>query len=217
MSVTSAELSKPKYYYPKILLIDLENEIKAALKAEGYNVESGSFGVPYRVPKADKLFPVITNGSLPSNLTESEIIIIDLIPADFLNQPIGEKQTSPRESDWWATCSEGFIDPRPRLMTAVQKDFDRILAHGGVFIIFASGRKRPRVIRGYVNYSEIQKEEDVYCHNWQFLSILEDLYATDDSGEEISVLEKELLLGQVLSEHANGGTLSVHFASEQME
>ena len=76
----------PKYYYHKILLIDLKDEIKTVLKAEGYNVEAGSFGVPYRVPKDDTLFPVITNGSLPSNLTEREIIVIDLVPTDILNQ-----------------------------------------------------------------------------------------------------------------------------------
>ena len=205
MHVSSSESATLKYHHPKILLIDLKDEIKAVLKAEGYNVEAGSFGVPYRVPKDDKLFPVITNGSLPSNLPEREIIVIDLFPANIIDQPIGEKQTSPGESDWWASCSEGIIDPRPRSMIAIQKDFDRIFEHGGIFIVFASGRYRPRVIRGYKNYSGIQKEEDVYCDNWQFLSILGDLDATDDSGEEISVLEKETLLRQVLSEHANGG------------
>jgi hypothetical protein len=62
-------------------LIDLKNEIKAVLKAEGYNVEAGSFGASYRVPKEDKWSPVIPNGSLPPNPPERAIIVIDLVPA----------------------------------------------------------------------------------------------------------------------------------------
>jgi hypothetical protein len=80
-------------------------------------------------------------------------------------------------------------------MMSVKNDFDRIFEHGGVFIIFATSRNRPRDIQGYQSYSGIKKEAEIYCHNWMFLSILGDLDVTDDCGEEISVLEKELPLG----------------------
>jgi hypothetical protein len=59
-------------------LVDLKDETETVLKAEGYNVSSGSFGVPYKVPRDDSLFPVIVNGSLPLNLTAREIIVTDL-------------------------------------------------------------------------------------------------------------------------------------------
>jgi hypothetical protein len=68
--VGSSDQTMPKYPRPKILLIDMKDETESVLKAEGYDVVAGSFGVPYRVPKEDKLFPVIINGSLPSNFTE---------------------------------------------------------------------------------------------------------------------------------------------------
>ena len=40
----------PKYPKPNILLVDLEAAAKNVLAAEGYNVSSGSFGLPYKVP-----------------------------------------------------------------------------------------------------------------------------------------------------------------------
>jgi hypothetical protein len=57
--VASSNLVRPRYHHPKILLIDMKDETETVLKEGGYNVAAGSFGVPYRVPKDDKLFPVI--------------------------------------------------------------------------------------------------------------------------------------------------------------
>ncbi|NTV78865.1 MAG: aminotransferase class I/II-fold pyridoxal phosphate-dependent enzyme [Clostridiales bacterium] len=65
------------------------------------------------------------------------VLIINLLKEDILDEPNGEKATSQGENDWWASCRYGYIDPRPRRMSWVQDDFNRILQHGGVFIIFA--------------------------------------------------------------------------------
>lgn len=165
----------PKYHHSKILMIDMKDDTETVLKTSGYNVIAGSFGVPYRVRKKD-IFPVIVNGSLLSNFTEQEIFIIDLCPADLLSQPIGEKHTSPGENDWWASCSEGIVDPRPRLMNEVKEYFDRTFEYGGIFIIFADCRNSPRVICGHQSYSGLIEKENIYCHNWGFLSILDALW-----------------------------------------
>jgi hypothetical protein len=200
-SIAPSKLVSPRYHHPKILLIDMKDDAETLLKSEGYNVAAGSFGVPYRVQKADQLFPVIINGALPPNFAEQEIFIIDLLPSDPLSQPKGEKHTSPGESDWWGSCSEGMIDPRPRFMEEVKEYLDRIFEHGGVFIIFADRWCRPRVISGYLGRLSFQKERDIYCHNWGFLSILNGLQVKNDYGEEISVVGKASPLGQILSEH----------------
>jgi hypothetical protein len=109
----SSDPPTPKYHRPKILMIDMKDDSGSLLEAEGYNVVSGSFGVPYRVPKEDSCLPVIINGFLPPNFTEREIIVIDLVPADPLSQPKGEKHTSPDEIDWWTSCTKRIIDPSP--------------------------------------------------------------------------------------------------------
>ncbi len=198
----------PRYPRPKILLIDMRDESEAVLKAEGYNVRSGSFGVPYQVPKNDTFEPVIINGLVP-NFTEQEIIVIDLAPAKPLPWPKGEKHTSPGEPDWWASCTNGIIDPRPRLMVGVRLAFDRILSHGGVFIIFADMRylQKMKMAYRYQGFGTLQGDEPIPADNWCFLSILHrgNLEVALDHGEEISVLEKYRRITQILSEHVKGG------------
>ena len=199
----------PRYPRPKILLIDMRDESEAVLKAEGYNVRSGSFGVPYQVPKNDTFEPVIINGQVPI-FTEQEIIVIDLAPAKPLPWPKGEKHTSPGERDWWASCTNGIIDPRPRLMVGVRLAFDRILSHGGVFIIFADMRylQKMKMAYKYKGYGTLEGDEVILADNWCFLSILHrgNLEVALDHGEEISVLEKYPRIAQILSRHVTGGS-----------
>jgi hypothetical protein len=131
-TVENAEEYIPKWFHPKILLIDIDKEAETVLKKEGYNVLSGSFGIPYKVPKSDSYMPVVPNkGHLP-NYTEQEIIVIDIGWIDPSEKPEGEKITSPGENDWWASCSKGIIDPRPRIMSEVKNSFDRNFYSGGI-------------------------------------------------------------------------------------
>ncbi len=187
----TSNLPSLKYPRPKILLVDMGIETEVVLKSAGHNVSVGSFGVPYKVPKRDDIFPVIVNGKLPVNASEQEIVIIDLVPSDILNQPEGEKHTSQGENDWWASCSRGEIDPRPRLMAAYRDDFDRILSHRGVFIIFADARYLQKIAWGHINNtyglrsSHFCEIEDIPFDNWCFLSILKvsNLVAISAQGE----------------------------------
>lgn len=162
----------PKYPQPKILLLDMQEETETILKAAGYQITVGSFGVPYKVNQCDGLAPVITNDNLPWNLAEQEIIVIDLLPNTIADKPIGKKHTSPGSYDWWASCNQGVIDPRPRSMAINQKVFDRILSHGGVFIVFAAARKSQELAGGSIKYGGFRKECDISSNNWSFLSIL---------------------------------------------
>ncbi|MBW4501383.1 MAG: hypothetical protein KME57_17930 [Scytonema hyalinum WJT4-NPBG1] len=205
----TSNLPSLKYPRPKILLVDMGIETEVVLKSAGHNVSVGSFGVPYKVPKRDDIFPVIVNGKLPVNASEQEIVIIDLVASDILNQPEGEKHTSQGENDWWVSSSRGKIDPRPRLMAAYQNDFDRILSYGGVFIIFADARYLQKIAWGHIDntYAPVRldfcKIEDIPCDNWCFLSIFKasNLVAISAQGEEISVVVKSLELNKFFSKH----------------
>lgn len=185
-----------KYPKPKILLLDMDRDIESNLKDAGYNVSNGSFGIPYKVPKEDGYQPVIVNGSMPSDAAEQEIIIINLLPRNVLDKPIGEKATSPGENDWWASCKYGQIDPRPRRMAWIKDKFDRILKHGGVFIIFADDKKYQELIWGQIDFDNLKIEENLSpsVHNWCFLSELNYLEIKSAQGLEI-VAEKSWLNG----------------------
>jgi hypothetical protein len=80
----------PKYPRPKVLLIDVDSDTEATLRDAGYNICSGSLGLPYRVEKRDGYDPVIINGSLPSAYREQEIVIVELGRADVLPESLGK-------------------------------------------------------------------------------------------------------------------------------
>lgn len=177
----------PIYQKPKILLIDLPDTVLDSVRSAGFNALAGTFGSPYKVELIDDYTPVIPKYHLP-NYTEQDIIIIDLTPPETIS-PEGEKVTSPGEDDWWAKCSRGEIDPRPRVMVEVKNKFDRILDHDGMFVIFAQSRLRQDLVLGKSPYPGkleiISKIKNV--DNWSFLSILSHLGIEPDLGEEIIV------------------------------
>ena len=190
----------PKYPQPKILLIDLEDEVEKVLKVEGYNVLTGSFGTPYRVEKRDGFEPVIINGSLPPNYAEQEIVVIDLMYSDILENWQGEKHTTMGENDWWASCSEGVIDPKPRLMARVQSEFDRILSSGGIFVIFAISRNKQKLIFGNSQYGlGLRKIEDISYDNWSFLAKLDRFNINHERGEEIRIIQNSTTISSLLT------------------
>ena len=83
------------------------------------------------------------------------------------------------ELDWWAKCSRGVIDPRPRAMAMVHDEFDRILQNGGAFVVFSDGRDNQELAwaRHYGGYNGFSIAQDIPFNNWSFLSILSNLDA----------------------------------------
>lgn len=197
----------PKYQHPKILLIDAVPEVAETLTNDGYNVSNGTFGKPYKVHKDSGYQPVVVKASLP-NFTEQEIVVIDLVPADPEVRPPAEKMTPERELDWWARCSSGVIDPRPRAMAMVQDHFDRILDNGGAFIVFSDTRDRQELVYAadYGGYTGLHIERGIHYDNWSFLGILSNLTVNDDHGEEIQASNQEWPLAKLLADHVDNAT-----------
>ncbi|MBA7569037.1 hypothetical protein ES708_10774 [subsurface metagenome] len=189
------EISKEnfiKYQKPKILLIDLPNKLTNKLKSVGFNVSAGTFGSPYKVEISDNYQPVIPSFNLP-NFSEQEIIIIDLTPPQILDVPKGKKIRSEGETDWWAKCSLGFIDPRPYVMSLVEESFDRILAHDGLFVVFAQPRLYQSIYSAKMQLNQLQIGKYVATDNWSFLSILSNhVEIKEDYGTEIFLQEQRL-------------------------
>ena len=185
----------PKYPKPKILLLDLKDNSQEQLVAHGYHVEIGSFGKPYEVEKSDSMVPVIPTSNLPTTL-EHELVVIDLTIDEIHPGPVGKKVVSDGENDWWTSSSEGVVDPRPRVMASTRATFDRILAHGGIFVIFTS----PRIECNFhwahlVPFRGIDSEGKLNYDNWSLLSLLSNDHVSvvPDSGKEIESVKSNAL------------------------
>src|SRR5437667_480309 len=202
---TAIPPTKPKYDRPKILLIDMDESVQKLLERQGYNVAPGTFGTPYRVQKHAGYLPVIFKATLPE-FHEKEIIILDLVPHEPTTEPPGEKLVPMEDLDLWAKCSDGVIDPRPRVMAMVQEKLDRILRNGGAFVVFADDRNKQDLVRARSDkFNNVFIEsKDIPYDNWSFLSILSWLNITSDYGEEISVERPYSLLTQLLDRHLEG-------------
>ena len=188
-----------KYARPKILMVDMDDPSFRMLLKEGYNVSNGSFGRPYIVPKGSNYRPVIVKASLP-NYTEQEIIIVDLAAGYPSPEPNGEKHKPMEELDWWAKCSDGVIDPRPRAMAMVQNEFNRIFENGGTFVVFADIRDKQEIVHAWSG-GRLHIECEIPYDNWSFLPMLSQLHVTADHGEEISPIKDKKaspLVGAVL-------------------
>jgi len=181
-----------KYQKPKILLIDLPGELTNKMKSAGFNVSAGTFGSPYKVKVSDNYQPVIPNLNLP-NFSEQEIIIIDLTVPPILNSPAGKKIKSEGETDWWAKCSLGFIDPRPYVMSWVKESFERILNNGGAFVIFAQPHLYQNICLARKQFDQFKIEKNIEFKNWSFLSVLSNhLEAKEDYGFVIFLQDQRL-------------------------
>ena len=187
-----------KYDKPKILLIDMPEKTTKGLLSQGYNVSEGSFGNPYKITQSDSYKPIICNGKLP-NVTEQEIIIIDLEEPEVLKEPKGKKHISDGENDWWASCNRGVIDPRFPLMCFAKQNFDRTLRHGGLFIVFAKDIKSQKMKYAHCCGGNLVGQ-DINYNNWSFLSSLGDshLSINYDSGTEMFPFGKDDPLTQLL-------------------
>jgi len=163
---SSSKTSKTIFPKPKILLIDLPKDVSEGLKSKGFNVNYGTFGAPFKVDISRDAVYLIGPPNLP-NLTEQEIIIIDLTPPPLKKTSMDLVKTE--ENQWWARCSSGSIDPRFVHMFYNRKHFDRILNHGGFFVIFAQPRIEEEYIwgkdeEGYGIIGDTEKHD-----NWSFL------------------------------------------------
>jgi hypothetical protein len=189
-----------KYLKPKILLVDCPKSASSALIKRGFNVNAGTFGKPYKIDKNSGYRPLIGSASLPEH-TEQEIVIVDLSIAKLADGPDGEKHRPEGEIEIWAKCDRGFIDPRPRHAVVFKDDFDRILAAGGAFIVFASPKTNIELSLAQVQYRELDIRERFLFDAWGFLSELQDMSVVDDDGTEMHILNDDSSLTRVVKTH----------------
>src|SRR5207302_1251805 len=124
----------------------------------------------------------------------------------------GEKSTPMDELDWWAKCSSGVIDPRPKAMTFAAKHFDRILHNGGVFVIFSDAREEQELVYGqHHEYHGLSIQQKIPRDNWSFLPIFSNLSITSDFGQEITPARNSSPLVKLLADHLEGAAFTCTF------
>jgi hypothetical protein len=197
--------SGPKFLQPKVLLIDLSEQVEEAVVSAGFNARAGTFGQPYTVPPSDCFIPVYDQAWLP-NCPEQEVVFIDLTPPEAEELPEGLPPPVRGEMGWWWKCSRGVVDPRPRVMATVREDFDRIWEAGGVFVVFARPRFRQPVELGMVRCGSFEPHYRIDHDNWSFLSFLDPGHLTikHDPGTESKVLPSIQVVEQFLRRHQHG-------------
>jgi len=193
-----------KHAKPKILALDLEDEVAEQLTKSGWNVTKGTFGRPYKVGKSSSFMPVIVKFSAP-NYTEQEIVIADLATGEPADGPEGEKHVPKSERDWWAKCNSGVIDPRPRSMLYLKESFDRILENGGVFVVFADDKVRQTLTFARDGYDGLYDHHDLEADVYSFIEDFQNLQVDGDHGTEMFPTYEDPVLGKLVAEHLPGG------------
>lgn len=192
---------------PRVLLIDIDDAIAGRLRSSGINISTGTFGSPWAVKQGANHVPVRPKSQFPDNYTEQEIVIIDIegpTPTSSYEEagPFDDIQ------QYWASCKYGFIDPRPLAMILLREKFDRILNHGGVFIVFAVSREMAEYGLGKSLYGDLRISEKLQPTSWDFLSILGAVGTKADSGSDIQSERAPASFASALRRYYQGGKFS---------
>lgn len=189
------------YPKPKILWLDIQNPATATLRAKGFNITEGTLGRPYRVTRSSDYQPLIGIAKA-GNLTEQEIVVMDMKITSYLSAPEGQKHRPDREIDLFGKCDKGFLDPRVRAVVSRQKDFERIYSNGGAFIIFAEDKTRIELSSGRLDYyGNFVPEQQFHDDIWDLLDDLSIIDVAHDDGREMTVSEIDSPLVPLLAKY----------------
>lgn len=193
--------------------MDCEFPVIEKLCEKESNIIFGSFGQPYSVKdylKTRIQFP-IKNYSFPTGFEDQEVIVIDLKTkiksGSFIEGP---EPTEP--SALQAAPINQQINPRPIFMDTSRTSFDRILDHGGNFIIFAD----PQETIEYHSWSRNKGiQGKISLHNWSFLSLFtQNNFQTQKRfGKEVVIHEKSPLSENFLKKYISDVEYKCCFSS----
>lgn len=187
---------------PKVFLVDFEDSATESLRDAGINATAGSFGTPYRVEISSAYEPVRNSARLPG-YAEQEIIFIDLA-SEPEAEPVGDVEFALDSTGVWIRCNQGVIDPRFRAAEFARKGFERIVAAGGVVVVFATSKSGMSVATGRVERRAFYLESEIEADEWGFLGQLGNVHVSPSHGEEIVVSDPRSLIGKTLTDALPG-------------
>jgi hypothetical protein len=89
----SSSLASTLHKSPRILLIDVRDDSANALRSDGFDVSTASFGEPFRVERGNYRHTVVPDTNLLGNFTEQDVIIIDLAMPPQLEVEVESEET----------------------------------------------------------------------------------------------------------------------------
>ena len=185
---------------PRILLVDMSTDWAKSIETAGYEASRGTFGTPLSVSKSEDLLVVPMSHRLP-DFAEQEIVLLNLASP----RPVeGELNKGKRGvPEWSQTCIKGVIDPRPLVMHLLRDTARRIVEHGGMLVVTATGQWPSTYAHGDWN-SGYQPEEGL--SPWSLLSGIAEMDVENEGGSEI--VFENCALAQFLKRGAEGARYS---------
>lgn len=187
----------PKFLRPNVYLMDIDASVAQSLNESGINVSFGSLGKVYEVNKSSALEAYHDSSELKGH-EEQEIIFIDL-SYSVSRFRCGEEVFSEGENGIFIKCNRGFIDSRGVTANSIKKNFDKIIASGGVVVVFASAKTCMEVFSATSRGGQIWHPEAISIDEWSFLSVLGSLKASNSEGKEIAICENRTSFGKALT------------------
>lgn len=171
----------------------------------GYTVVEGTFGEPRTVDRDPKRYRHVEPEARLPNYTEQEIVVADLARPEAKEPVKTDTGPPPADDSVWASCESGVIDPRPRVMRMVQKDFDRIYGHGGIFIFLTDLRLDADYVIASAGRGGVYVKSELNWDNWACLSRLEQMNVQSDAGVEMEPATTEVAQVFPLARHLKEG------------
>lgn len=170
------------YNHPKVLVID-NPECAESLIAIGYNVTEGTFGSVEETSEAEAL--PLKKVTPPLYRSEQEVIVVDM--TNVPDTGVIEDNPVDGVNYIYQRPVSGVIDVRPLAAAAARKDFDRILKHGGLFVVVMGEEYSLEYMTSTSSSRGVRLGEAESVLNTCFLSALECLKFKGDSGNEIII------------------------------
>lgn len=205
-SQTDTDL-EPKYSRPRILTIDLPDQISRNIASFGFNIKRGSLGTPIIIPNKQefKAHHCLPNFSFPKNIHEYDIVIIDLIksPPKKYEPNEHEKKISIGKEDSYFECAypETLFDPRPFSAKKIQSNLAEICERGGIIIVFSD--QLNEITYQIVNKTLIGNERgnSFKCNNYEFLPF--NYHINNKEGHLITIDKSDFLMKSLFLKYFN--------------
>ncbi len=184
----AAEPVGPRFSRPKVILIDLGEEVVQTVRAAGYLVTSGTLGRPYLMQPNDEFVRPFVSYDLPG-FTEQEVVVVQHSPPEPSNNPTGRAPRVTSEPTLWASRKYGVIDTRPwAAHIFARDDVARILSYGGIAVCFCTPKMPAGLVWAIGSPGRFVVQQELDYSTWGILPPLDYFQFPRFSGEEIQPL-----------------------------
>ncbi len=193
---------------PKICLFDFSFAEHEQLKAEGYNLSSGSFGSQIVIPnlERDDSHLCLVNDDYPLNLHEYDIIIINQAsknPIEYNFKDHKHISIKGNEATYMVSAyPQTIFDPRPYSGCLLAGTFKDIQKRGGIIIVFGMATELVEYNSYQITYNRSNSTGRMNYHNYGFLYNIP--HSENKTGVQFEIQNVRDSLMTALENHSEG-------------